>query len=68
MEVAMEVEDDLFFADLSKQISLLIMDDEEDPLANCPSVSLQVNHFFSFLQSFREPYFTSQVHIFQLIN
>lgn len=42
MEVAMEVEDDLFFADLSKQISLLIMDDEEvDPLANCPSVSLQ---------------------------
>ncbi|KAH7522361.1 uncharacterized protein LOC107423031 [Ziziphus jujuba] len=41
MEVAMEVEDDSFFADLSKQISLLIMDDEEDPLANCPSVSLQ---------------------------
>ncbi|KAB1214236.1 hypothetical protein CJ030_MR5G023149 [Morella rubra] len=42
MEVAMEVEDDLFFADLSKQISLLIMDDdEEDPVANCPSVSLQ---------------------------
>ncbi|KAF3457188.1 hypothetical protein FNV43_RR01845 [Rhamnella rubrinervis] len=41
MEVAMEVEDDLFFADLSKQISLLIMDDEEDPLANCPSVTLQ---------------------------
>ncbi|XP_049377612.1 uncharacterized protein LOC125842373 [Solanum stenotomum] len=29
MEVAMEVEDDLFFADLSKQISLLIMDDDE---------------------------------------
>ena len=43
MEVAMEVEDDSFFADLSKQISLLIMDDdEEDPAANCPSVSLQV--------------------------
>lgn len=39
----MEVEDDSFFADLSKQISLLIMDDdEEDPVANCPSVSLQV--------------------------
>lgn len=38
----MEVEDDLFFADLNKQISLLIMDDEEDPLANCPSVSFQV--------------------------
>ncbi|KAK4372457.1 hypothetical protein RND71_007841 [Anisodus tanguticus] len=29
MEVAMEVEDDLYFADLSKQISLLIMDDDE---------------------------------------
>ncbi|XP_075653284.1 uncharacterized protein LOC142623718 [Castanea sativa] len=42
MEVSMEVEDDSFFADLSKQISLLIMDDdEEDPVANCPSVSLQ---------------------------
>ncbi|XP_062108425.1 uncharacterized protein LOC133819243 [Humulus lupulus] len=45
MEVAAgELEDDLFFKDLSKQISLLIMDDddeEEDPLANCPSVSFQ---------------------------
>ncbi|XP_057471084.1 uncharacterized protein LOC130759887 [Actinidia eriantha] len=39
----MEVEDDVFFADLNKQISLLIMDDdeEEDPVARCPSVSLQ---------------------------
>nr|XP_009784554.1 PREDICTED: uncharacterized protein LOC104232973 [Nicotiana sylvestris] len=26
----MEVEDDLLFAELSKQISLLIMDDDED--------------------------------------
>ncbi|PON80151.1 hypothetical protein PanWU01x14_006010 [Parasponia andersonii] len=41
MEVAGEIEDDLFFKDLSKQISLLIMDDDEEPLANCPSVSLQ---------------------------
>ncbi|KAL6343496.1 hypothetical protein AAG906_024861 [Vitis piasezkii] len=41
MEVAMEIEDDLFFQDLSKQISLLIMDDDEDPVARCPSVSLQ---------------------------
>ncbi|KAJ4825754.1 hypothetical protein Tsubulata_029382 [Turnera subulata] len=41
MEVAMELEDDLFFADLSKQISLLIMDDDEDPVATCPSVSYQ---------------------------
>lgn len=38
----MEIEDDLFFQDLSKQISLLIMDDDEDPVARCPSVSLQV--------------------------
>ncbi|KAF5465648.1 hypothetical protein F2P56_015631 [Juglans regia] len=37
MEVAVEVEDDLFFADLNKQISLLIMDDEEDDqVANFP--------------------------------
>ncbi|GMP77039.1 hypothetical protein CsSME_00033455 [Camellia sinensis var. sinensis] len=46
MEVAMEVEDDVFFADLNKQISLLIMDDDDgdDPVAHCPSVSLQVLH------------------------
>ncbi|XP_022740496.1 uncharacterized protein LOC111292387 isoform X2 [Durio zibethinus] len=42
MEVAVELEDDLFFADLSKQISLLIMDDDdEDAVATCPSVSFQ---------------------------
>ncbi|KAL4367091.1 hypothetical protein GQ457_05G008730 [Hibiscus cannabinus] len=43
MEVAVhEVEDDVFFADLSKQISLLIMDDDnDDPVAAYPSVSFQ---------------------------
>ncbi|KAF5752298.1 hypothetical protein HS088_TW01G00206 [Tripterygium wilfordii] len=43
MEVTMEAEDGLFFADLSKQISLLIMDDDddEDPVARCSSVSFQ---------------------------
>ncbi|MED6219721.1 hypothetical protein PIB30_038363 [Stylosanthes scabra] len=41
MEVAVELDDDLFFADLSKQISLLIMDEDEDPLASCPADSLQ---------------------------
>ncbi|GAB4843444.1 hypothetical protein Ancab_013406 [Ancistrocladus abbreviatus] len=42
MEVAMELEDDLFFADLNKQISLLIMDDDDhDRLPHCPSDSLQ---------------------------
>ena len=40
----MELEDDLFFADLSKQISLLIMDEDEDPLASSP----QENHFQVF--------------------
>lgn len=42
MEVAMEVidQDDVFFADLSKQISLLIMDDEDLP--DRPSASFQV--------------------------
>ncbi|KAL6971525.1 hypothetical protein U1Q18_031204 [Sarracenia purpurea var. burkii] len=37
----MEVEDDEFLADLNRQISLLIMDDDEDPVSPCPSVSLQ---------------------------
>ncbi|KAA0049384.1 hypothetical protein IC582_012723 [Cucumis melo] len=40
MEVALELEDDLFFADLSRQLSLLLMDDNEDPLPR-PHVSLQ---------------------------
>ncbi|CAI9778900.1 unnamed protein product [Fraxinus pennsylvanica] len=40
MEATVEVEDDVFFADLSKQISLLIMDDDEDSLHdNFPSVN-----------------------------
>ncbi|KAJ1428761.1 hypothetical protein SESBI_08866 [Sesbania bispinosa] len=41
MEVAVELEDDLFFADLSKEIALLIMDEDEDPLACCPADPLQ---------------------------
>lgn len=54
MEVAMEVEDDLFFADLSKQISLLIMEDEEEeyPVANF-QVSFQVLHIYEFLCKLR---------------
>ncbi|CAL0301179.1 unnamed protein product [Lupinus luteus] len=42
MEVALELEDDIFFANISKEISLLIMDeDEEHPLASCPKDSFQ---------------------------
>ncbi|KAK7363717.1 hypothetical protein VNO77_05869 [Canavalia gladiata] len=41
MEVAVEPEDDLLFADLSKQISLLIMDEDEDRTASCSAHSLQ---------------------------
>ncbi|KAK2447791.1 hypothetical protein QL285_007118 [Trifolium repens] len=41
MEVAMELEDDIFFANLSKEIALLIMDENEDPLASQPPNSLQ---------------------------
>ncbi|KAK4405694.1 hypothetical protein Sango_0575900 [Sesamum angolense] len=43
MEAALELEDDVFFKDLSRQISLLIMDDDDDDdsLAHCPSVNLQ---------------------------
>ncbi|KAL3507969.1 hypothetical protein ACH5RR_033351 [Cinchona calisaya] len=39
--VAVELDDDVFFADLSKQISLLIMDDDEDLVTRSPSISLQ---------------------------
>lgn len=46
----MELEDDLFFADLSKEIALLIMDEDEDPLASCPPDSLQVLYYFHFFQ------------------
>ncbi|CAA7388717.1 unnamed protein product [Spirodela intermedia] len=47
MDVAVELEDDLFFADLSRQIALLIFDEEEEeedegfPLRWCPSHSFQ---------------------------
>lgn len=42
MEVAIELDDDLFFANLSKEIALLIMDEDEDPLVSQPQNSLQV--------------------------
>ncbi|XP_019150078.1 PREDICTED: uncharacterized protein LOC109146861 [Ipomoea nil] len=44
---AMELEDDVFFADLSRQISLLIMDDEdvETSTTHSSSVSLQALAF-----------------------
>ncbi|WVY94281.1 hypothetical protein V8G54_033369, partial [Vigna mungo] len=41
MEVAVELEDDLFFADLSKEIALLIMDEDEDHIDSSPPQSLQ---------------------------
>ncbi|XP_058757728.1 uncharacterized protein LOC131630983 isoform X2 [Vicia villosa] len=41
MEVAIELDDDLFFANLSKEIALLIMDEDEDPLVSQPQNSLQ---------------------------
>ncbi|KAJ8500481.1 hypothetical protein OPV22_011033 [Ensete ventricosum] len=39
--MAVEVEDDVFFADLSKQIALLIMDDEEEFPVQCPQLPVQ---------------------------
>ncbi|CAI8611439.1 unnamed protein product [Vicia faba] len=55
MEVAVELDDDLFFADLSKQISLLIMDeDEEDPFTSCHQQSLETN-FQSFSGAIYHP-------------
>ncbi|MQL73812.1 hypothetical protein Taro_006170 [Colocasia esculenta] len=44
MDVGLEVEDEVFFADLSKQIALLIMDDEDGQetfLLQSPSTSFQ---------------------------
>ncbi|KAL8047868.1 hypothetical protein ABFX02_07G028000 [Erythranthe guttata] len=43
MEGGLELDDDVFFKDLSKQISLLIMDDDEpaDSLVHRPSLNLQ---------------------------
>ncbi|KAJ4968894.1 hypothetical protein NE237_015595 [Protea cynaroides] len=60
VEVTMELEEDVFFADLSKQISLLIMDDgEEDTTTRCPPVSLQAfshaNHPSVFSPLLYEP-------------
>lgn len=43
MEVALEMEDDLFFADLSKRISLLIME-EEDVVEEEPAVAPHWHH------------------------
>ncbi|XP_004229424.1 uncharacterized protein [Solanum lycopersicum] len=48
--MAMEVEDDIFFADLSKQISLLIMDDDEHEHQN----SSVYRHSRDSLQAFSQ--------------
>uniref|UniRef100_A0A7C9DP11 Uncharacterized protein n=1 Tax=Opuntia streptacantha TaxID=393608 RepID=A0A7C9DP11_OPUST len=42
MAVEVAMEDDVFFADLNRQISLLIDDDDDDPLSRFPSVSPQI--------------------------
>lgn len=41
--MALEEEHDVFFADLSKQISLLIMDDEEELQVQFPQLPRQVS-------------------------
>ncbi|CAA3001323.1 uncharacterized protein LOC111397648 [Olea europaea var. sylvestris] len=43
MAAVLEVEDDVFFADLSHQISLLLMDDDEESLSHCSSVNSQAS-------------------------
>ncbi|CAI0559816.1 unnamed protein product [Linum tenue] len=60
MEVAMELEDDLFFADLSKQISLLIMDDDEDPVAPPPSVTFQQAYSRVYYPAAQSPFMYEQ--------
>ncbi|RZS24380.1 hypothetical protein BHM03_00057443 [Ensete ventricosum] len=45
--MAVEVEDDVFFADLGKQIALLIMDDEEEFPVHCPQLPVQSMFYIS---------------------
>lgn len=47
----MELEDDLYFADLSKEIALLLMDEHEDPLVSYPADSLQVLYYLSIFSN-----------------
>ncbi|CAN1129417.1 hypothetical protein LINPERPRIM_LOCUS17427 [Linum perenne] len=58
----MEFEDDLFFADLSKQISLLIMDDDEqDPVAAVSSsVSFQAYSRSNYPTAVQSPFMYEQ--------
>ncbi|OIT28188.1 PREDICTED: uncharacterized protein LOC109212958 [Nicotiana attenuata] len=58
----MEVEDDLFFADLSKQISLLIMDDDEDENSSAYRPSPHSLQVFSQVihPAIRTPYVNEQ--------
>ncbi|KAJ6810400.1 uncharacterized protein M6B38_319330 [Iris pallida] len=42
--MAIEMDDDVFFADLSKQIALLIMDDDEEFPVQSPPLHLQGYH------------------------
>ncbi|CAN0856594.1 hypothetical protein LINGRAHAP2_LOCUS6531, partial [Linum grandiflorum] len=57
----MEFEDDLFFADLSKQISLLIMDDdEEDPVSVSSSVSFQAYSISNYPTAVQSPFMYEQ--------
>ena len=52
--MAKEVEDDVFFADLSKQIARLIMDDDEEEFpVRCPSLPVQVGYPLSSSRSFQ---------------
>lgn len=66
----MELEDDVFFADLSRRIALLITDDDDNgkDLPVCfPSVSLQVhpwsNTVVSFSTELQYMYYINQIHL-----
>lgn len=50
MEVALEMEDDLLFADLSRRISLLIMEEEDEDVVEEESVVAPHWHYASSLQ------------------
>ena len=48
----MEVEDDLFFAELSEQIALLIMDEEEEFPLQCQPLPVQVFYLLAITDHF----------------
>ncbi|XP_074588530.1 uncharacterized protein LOC141844372 [Curcuma longa] len=59
--MALEVEDEAFFADLSKQIAMLIMDDEEEFPTQCPPLPVQEIAYVPQMIMLMPPYTSEMV-------